>query len=373
MKCFLSVTMPNIKPTKPIKPQPRLRPEHVARVKETPMEITQRLEDGIVTADGKFHRFYPARAEHDAPTLALDMESDNPALDEQWYNDLTERMEKVALRIDKNLQESLAVEVVGYHENAVNNFFTWEEYVQLSKSRQRKSYEMMIRIIQSQDKRLLGQQTMINSLGTANGALCKAVDNQDLIIKRTVDEKNWLDGRVSNLSSKLLSIKNAMLKKDEELEALKATLETTQTELLAINGQLLKAQLCALKPAVSTITTAEARVVKPVRPSSDGSGETPDATMADEPMAQELPLPTSPVSATPKKRLLLRRKPLARTQPAQVSTPLRPLKASFDDEPARKKLSADSGAGEDEDSFFKIKNISGISDMLDVHASADAD
>ena len=48
-----------------------------------------------------------------------------------------------------------------------------------------------------------------------------------------------------------------MLKKDEELEALKASLESTQTELLAINGQLLKAQLCTLEPAVSTITTAQ--------------------------------------------------------------------------------------------------------------------
>ena len=64
---------------------------------------------------------------------------------------------------------------------------------------------MMIRIIQAQDKRLLAQQTMINSMGTANGDLCKAVDNQDWVIKRTVDEKKLLDGKVSDLSGKLLS------------------------------------------------------------------------------------------------------------------------------------------------------------------------
>ena len=36
-------------------------------------------------------------------------------------------------------------------------------------------------------------------------------------------------------------------------------------------------------------------------------------------------------------------------------------------------INSDSGAGDDEDSFFKIENLSGVSDMLDVHASADAE
>ena len=94
--------------------------------------------------------------------------------------------------------------------------------------------------------------------------------------------------------------------------------------------------------------------------------------MADVAKAQELPLPPSPASATPRKRLL-RRKPLAKVQTVQVSTPLRPMKTSIDDEPATKKLSADSGAVEEDDSFFKIKNLTGMSEVLDVHASADAE